>query len=1412
MAIISLLAMSALSTPRHWQYESMRLKDVRDLPTDTYNCAVHSSKPNSLPDTEGRLCAATVLSQTQIIFSANCRKKRSRARVGRSLRLVCLSGAIELKIPEYSENKRALKGFSFVKLNSPLPILPPKIEEAASDYTECKIHTPKRTIEIKTLSDIDKHRLENSEIGSSVRCLDQNGDPIILGIFTNNKRFKRFSELDALTSKIDSSITLPDLRDTQSFTQSCIEGENCIDQLDENIKELTDDIIKVIEKLNSDLKAAQERISEVSNNEDELDKLKSEFDDIRYLCQKTSNEIKALADDKVDTNWRDSVMGFIEGGAIATVNGFTNAVNWTPIDWDYKFLLNQFKDVEILKEHLSDSEFDKIYEEMEKEHEDKSNIDKIKLLTNKYAQEVVKKISKELNIQRRSDISYDDFTKDLTTNFNSCLKTAVDKETVLECADKFSLTAAVKISKIELENQLVDNFASRFDADEFKLVSKRANQIYTRCINQYFYNEKVSKDIVSSDKAKACVYEAILAAYEKTKEKELNAALGDFFSGEKKKEVLKQIEKEAHNCHLGPIINSPERLTNKDYATLSLLEVDDYKKSLFSCVEKLSVEAGRQVISASIKQNDQVIDNIKDETQISLMATNILKNEYKNCLELQKNRESKDPNACRNIITAVTTVDVANHVMAQKVDEMFESSPLPIKENLKTNINKIMTECRSKLSSDLQKDISNNIESNEFEKDINQCLSNSIDLIVKDLTPIKISDSIDEKESIVKYKKEILKDPAIKGLTSFTRKCFKDEFSKYDTVEKLTSNLDAVQEKCIFKTEKRATDAIALIIMNKELSPVLNDEKLTSLIINGYRTGKRGLSARIAQAKNSDELNRVVALITPDLTKLAAKRIVPKLVDEYLEDFSKETKDRIKTKLVSSMNQCIAQAKELTNDKIEEKVNFCMNQVTSQGYKEIGNTLISKNIDDVIADFPMVAARLKANSNKRINKCINAINTDIDSEEYKVKIELCLTNEIYTLSHSIPREALIAFSPNTDSRLSKKILASKMTEIEREFAKNGSYNKKVTDPLLKSHVELMSCLHSARSKMLNAQDHNISNALDDYPKCTDKVEPSIKSHIANGFSKKHSPDSSYREEFRDLGLTLTSLSGKKESSVSNQPNAMDETGRSEGLTDSFRLMNMVGEKTATACAFSARACKSAITKTKNKVLDYKKNNPDASSDELVSQFIDSPIMDEIIKTELAATLRVEFIKGLSDYKDSKGIMNSVIRDITSPKTINELLRTPHGKDILRIIKEEIENDNMDAVGENKKLRRALAKAITYRTNNDSIVDKLLYGIVQPMLDQERESSNGVFGIFKNFKTSLGRVFRIVRARDFKWSKIRNTKEGRAAREIFAKQLFAPIIEGQDLEKKPATNGKSKNFLDQKSKQLEDLIIKGLKSL
>ncbi|OIQ17534.1 MAG: hypothetical protein BM556_12080 [Bacteriovorax sp. MedPE-SWde] len=1396
--LLTIVIPIGITNASYYSLDTVTLKEARGQTNGLYGCNVFSSSGRGLKEeSKGKLCSATLLSQTQVVFTPGCRRRISRSRTGRSLKLICMSGAVEVNLPP-TERTNYIKALNYIKLRRPLPIHSPKLQldkKKISDYKSCELITPIRKIKLNRPISIRLHKLKTSEIGSHINC-----DGIIIGIADSKKSFTLLSSHPSLKDTIDRNIYISEDRDEENIEQTCSKTENCIKALDSKVEDLTSDMLLILEKLNEDFKDLSK--TKVTTQE-ALTELKSDFTDIKYTCQKIDNQSKQLKDDQIDTDWKDSVMGSVESGAISTMDTISSALKLASSKSDYNFLLNQFKDVDILKENLSDKEFKDLYKKVERLNPDISNLDRIKKLTQTYADGAIQNIAKDFDLQRNSDQSYNELTKDLMKEFNKCLTKSKSKSNVMTCADKLSLSSAVKISSIELENQLKENFISRFTDQEYLDIKREVDKTYVNCINQYFYNEERNKDINSSDKAKACVYEAVLVAYEFTKEKELNEVLDSMFSKSEKEVILKEVHKESRNCNLGSVINSANKLKNQDYRTLALLPVNDFKTSLFSCVEKLSVKAGEYVVEKSIVQNPQVVENIKDPLLISLMAKKAVVRDYKDCLDAQPEGANKDPESCRDLITTMTTLDVAAEVMKDNIAEIYTTSKESNKKDQTIQkTNKVINECKNQIREKALENLRSGNSSKSTEKETVNCLSTAVLEIVDSTTQDKIIESLKENEIASKYLNEVLELEEIKALKKETKQCFKKKLMQISTVEEFTSSTDKIQKQCIFETERLATSAISLLAIDKELQAHLPNKKERQALVSNYNLGPKGLYQRISQAKTKKELDSIVSKIQPELTIKVASKLIPNLVKEYLEEYSRKEQNETSNYLIGTLRKCITRMqKKYPSTKYETELTKCTNETTGHGYSEIAKKIIDQNIDSTLSGFPKAAQRVKKQSAARVKNCLNLIPTTLTDKKFKQRSERCLSNEIFNLSYSLPREALGQYRILTGDKLGARELESSLRSVEKYFLLEGKYPKGINSPSVKIHMSTMKCLTSKKRALLKTGKYNIDNAQKEFTKCTDLIESKVKNQVATNFSDHFSAGDREHDTMKKLGFVLTNLTGTNNTEDSDT-----------NIGDTARLLYTVGDKVKTTCNYNFGGCKKAINESKALIDKYKKKNPNATSKELANKFIDSPIMTNVIKAELALTLRVELTNGLSEHSDKQGIMAKVLKDITSSEMIDTLMRTPHGKKVLDIVRDEIKNDRIGAIAENPELKKELAKAIVYDIGNNSFVDKLMYGLVQPTLNQEKKSSNGIFGIFKNFKVSMGRALRIVKGRHFKWDKIRNTKEGKRAREIFAKNLFSPIIQGEDLEKKPSTHKKSKNYLEQQSTQIEELIIKGLKAL
>lgn len=1337
-----------------------------------------------------RVCSATLITNHQISYSKDCvTPVAARQRV--ETYLYCQNGTVKRKVSFNNQAKN--NDLNHLSLSEALPLKTlsykrdAKIED--SEYTKCFIKTGRKYVLLKPLertttlkNGIVKDPILNvSDYGAGVYCLNKSNEEQLIGLYGKDGKILNLREFEELNKTNFTNIQLNEPA-SEGLSQVCQEGFSCLRKVSTQVMDLTADMINVLNQLKDD-------IENIDKNQ-ELEDLEIDYKKIRSECNKISIDLTQQNDQDSNAGFMSGAMGKVEAGAISAVGLFND-----------DFLLNQFKDVEIIAENLSPEKIRSVFSEVTKANKDLSKIDLIKKLTSEYTKEIVKKIALDMDVLRNDDSrNYNDLVRDLMKNFDLCLNDANSKNTVLACADKFSKSAAVKIAEIEMENQLGDNFEKLFEnKEEYLKLKISAKDSYYRCITKYYYRED---NIENNNKAKGCVYMSILTAYNKTKDVTIEQYLKDAKVQANDIPGLKQkIFNSSNNCQYGPILNSTNTNSVSEFETLSILDIENFKEDLDSCIKTLSLNAGRVITEQTVKNHPQINDIIKDPKRVSQITESVALRLFDKCIEVQPKKES-DPNKCRDVITAITTLEVAKSEVFKAIKDVSEGNK-DLESDISTKVEDKIISCQKNLEDEYLAKMAESQNLPKEQKTV-QCLLSGVKEIVSKITAKTLSDKINNDPLMKEYANDILKLKEIKELDKFTVSCFEEKFKNAQTIDQFTKDIDKVKEECTFLTTKKATVLISPIVLERKLASAIEDPKKAKILAQNYTAGNKGLIARLEKAVSSQELDLIVTQITPDLTIKGAEILIPKLVDEMLKDFDAKTKESIKKDLISSMNSCI-RSLDIKDKQINAKVDKCINKSTLEGYEKIGGLIISKNIFDVLAPDKGIAHSLVNQSKLRFSKCAQNIDLGVSPDNYKSTINKCMIDEVASLSIDIPREAIILYAPEVGLDINKDKLRNELKKVEDYYLnRTSTLPNKYGEYLLDSHAEHMQCISNAQKELKRVNETDMNKVQAAYKLCTDNVEGNVKQGIVNIFTNKHagSKNDPDKAAMLNLGSTLIGLTS----------NVKDESSEVKPLKDTFSQMHMVGEKFKTVCNLDHKKCYDVALKTRRDIDAFKKKNPNATGDELFNKFIESDVLDLIVKTEISNSLQAQLLEGMKDYLDKENILKSQIVEITKLSSVEKLMSSTQGKKVKADIIKSIKDGSIDKIMEDNKFRAEFAKLLTNDTSNDSFIDKLIFGIVQPMVVNERQTSSGLGGIFRNPKVAIGRLFGIVQGKDFDWLKIRNNNYGKEAREIFAKEIFAPIVAGVELDKQPSTNKKYKNRLEQLTASIEEKITAAIKSM
>jgi hypothetical protein len=311
--------------------------------------------------------------------------------------------------------------------------------------------------------------------------------------------------------------------------------------------------------------------------------------------------------------------------------------------------------------------------------------------------------------------------------------------------------------------------------------------------------------------------------------------------------------------------------------------------------------------------------------------------------------------------------------------------------------------------------------------------------------------------------------------------------------------------------------------------------------------------------------------------------------------------------------------------------------------------------------------------------------------------------------------------------------------------------------------------------------------------CTNRFEEGVRNQIRSNFIS-----GSYigrtRAHDRPLGIAgdiLLMLQGRS-----------DGSDTAQNSQETLNLMREVGQQVVNSCRFHEERCVSTLRQTQASIAQFKERNPNATSAQLQTRFMASPFMDLVIEATVADTFKRELIVALSSFQDNQGILQNRINYITSPAMMQRVFSGRYGTAARQYIRQRLESGSIDSLGDDQRLRSILASAVTEDLGNGSFVDELMYGIVQPKLNQERDT----------LRSGIGNLFGIVRRTDFDWHRVRQTAEGQEARRLFAHNLLEPMFQGADLGRMPSSQNRGKSVLDDNIARVEQLIEAGVRRL
>lgn len=1376
------------------------------------------------------LCSATIVSQTQVMLEdSHCwqhvQKRAPRTRVNRNkTQLVCNGAQVSYQFSPRPSAKKA-GGLILAQLPQPLPYAGPVINTQADKRAEL-LNSNKCQVKTATLEGrlgreflIDAQmKIRHREAGVSphfagghVVCQDENNndEQTIIAIVGADGKLLFLDQNRALLNLIDKNKhQTAELSLEQRADLLCRETQECLEQVSPEVMNLTSNVLDIVKALHLDLKE-KTAPSETEQRQEILTELMNLWREILIACQDAIWKERRSTDSQAQEGYLTGLSGTFERLSISVAEVVSE-----------DFLLNQFSDVDLFTENLTEDQMKEVLKKIEPQTKDLNNIQRVAQSAKALAFEVVKKFLLELNPDM-SEEEQNAWIEENAADFAACLESAKSSAMVKECGDKFGETVPALIAKTELDRQTSKNFLSLYTDDQgsvrqsdYQTLKNETTLAFQRCVENYYYTNKTTK---APERARACVYEGLLAGYHHTARGQIQDNFEKTITDPQELEAMVRSSlSQAQDCDYGPLFHRSGRMSEADYQMLSRLGVQEFQAKLEECSQSLTQNVGSLVITQSILNTPEVKENY-DENAALTLSQQVLADYYRPCMDRQTRAGNKaNPRHCEQMITQLTTLQVAKSLMKNALNKQLEdlgSTALTIdqqnrfKDEIQSLVEDKIDQCHNELKDEFLDSIAAQQENLEqAQRKTLLCVNEGVKIMASRLTTLKLESTFANDPNLSAYGDQILQREDIKTLPALTAQCFSEEIEKLEAVNQLSASLDQISNDCALKTEKQATLMALEVILNERLKENIQDQEDRDKFIREVISEDQGLSTLILTATSAEQLKQTVANIPARVTLRFARGSIPQLINQHLEGkTSAENIERLSQNLIQSLSECIEQYQPPT----EQELSGCINRTSAKGHQDILKEMVVLTAKENLQNQEELAQRLARDSQERLKLCLDKVDISKESADYNKELEKCMVFEIGLISRDIPREAILGMTPLLTSRYSPAQLRQQMTKVENFYLQNGDLSGvDDRDPAVGVYMSLNSCLVRVRSDLRRANP-SISEAQKEYEVCTSEIEGQIKNTIRRNFVNKSYPGktSDHVEVLNSAAEILIELTGKQ------PPTAPGEKAQDPSdVSKTVALLDIVGSSTIVACNYHRRGCVEALAQTKREVLRYKERNPNATSKELEQLFINSPFVELIIESNVSQAMATQLSANLRSFADAEGILAGKIRDITGPAVLGPIMDNRYGQAAKALVKQSIlEGKSTDEVVNNPALKASLGMALTQDLGINSFSDQLLHGLVQPVLNQQQRSSNNPGGLFTNPKVTFGRLFGVVKGRDFSWERIRTTPHGQEARRIFAQEILQPVLEGRDITRVPAGNN-AKSQQDLAMARIQSLIEEGIKEL
>jgi hypothetical protein len=1321
--------------------------------------------------------------------------------------------------------------------------------------------------------------------GSQLQCLDDQERPVIMGLTIFPNQIQWFDEYSQLhESRVTDPPVVIDLSSDALLQLNCRESGLCLENLSTQVVTLAQDTQDLLGQLFFDYG----RLIETSTPSDaltqdqaqldqELGQMNREFREILIACQQIS-----LA----EIHRHDSVL---EGGVGANILGFAQNLGLSAGQlFSSDTLYNQFKNVEILQSNLSEEEMRTIIQQVTERYPDRSSLQLAVAAAGEMTKQVVRRYIREMELATSTE-EEDAILSSVTSDFDLCLEQAVNSGQIMTCADRVALRVPAELGRMELTQQLETNYLDLFSVDgqvnsqAFEQMRESAIAGYQRCLLQYYYPEQIQTDHV--EKAKTCVYEAMLIGYRESSRFQIRETFAPLLSDpDELAREINLVRESSQQCQSGALFHRAGNYQAHDYHALSQIVIDDFEERLRLCSQELIHNAGDRAVRLTLMQDASLQRNLEAGARTQFVER-VIDEYYNGCMQIQNTNleRAAHPIHCENYIRQMVTLDIARTIMGNTIEEQLQelqniSSEESARQQreLTDEVVAAVNSCQEQLRIDHQETLRVG-QDGPGQAELIDCLNQGIGLIAESVVELRLEETLRSTPDMAEYTQEILSLEQIQRLPSQTRTCFESAINEIEDISLIDSALEEIVQRCSLEATRAATMISAEIVLERRLADIISDPDERAVFIEEYINGENGLRLRVDSTESLEELEGITNRISADVTLRYASRFIPQLVANYLNEIVTQSEiDDIQADIVGNLEECLQR----------NEVDLCVNTATRNGYQMISSEVIEHSIQSAISDDPALARELSLASSARVSECLEEIELNQAQRPFDIEVTQCVAHEVLEVSRRIPSSVLLSVAPLMGSNLRTSTLQSRLEEADQIARSRGSFPPRYSaDPATLHYANLHQCLASVNGDFLEdrSQEDLAYRDLSANLNCRSNLNlrsgPSTEYLILRGIPCRSSSGSTpvrvlsapnagwIQIEYEGVAghvsvdfLTLPQPRALAQSEPSQEPELIDleqllqasdrctsqfeqnvrneirsnfirgsyagrtrNHDRALGIAgdillmmqgsseeeysgsssqDTLTLMQEVGQQVVNSCRYHQQRCEASLRETRTAIEQYLAREPNATSAQLQTRFLASPFMDLAMEATVAQTFTTELSVALREFQDPQGILQNRMNYITSPAMIQRVFSGRYGRAAREYIRQRLEDGNIDSLANDQRLRAILASAVTEDLSDGGFVDELLYGIVQPRLNEERGS----------FQVGLGSIFGVVSRNDFDWHRVRQTAHGQEARRLFAREILEPMFQGVELGRMPSSHNQGKSVLDDNIGRVEQLIEDGIRGL